>query len=83
MGKNIGYTKEYDSNDSLEIDIQDPTDWTIFQYPEGASGDDDVASQLIDHWQLGIDENQNSHEPSSCDHLDLNVQTNEPSKSNP
>ena len=63
--------------------MQDPVDWAIFQYLEGASDDDDTLSQAIDHWQLELDKNQNSYLLSSWDHLVLNIQTNEPSKSNP
>ena len=61
----MAYTKVYDSDDSLETDIQDTTDWPIFQHPEGASNDDNVASQATDHWQPELDENQNSHESGS------------------
>ena len=47
--KTVVYTKEYDSDDSLEADIQDPANLAIFQHPEGASDNDDAASQAIDH----------------------------------
>ena len=40
-------------------------DWAIFQYPEEASDDDDMASQATDHWELELDENQDAHKPSS------------------
>ena len=79
----MAYTKEYDYDNSLEIDIQDPTDWAIFQHLEGASDDDDTASQATDDWLTGFDESQNLHNPCSWDHLVLNVQAIEPSKSNP
>ena len=79
----MSYTKEYDSDDSLEIDIQDPTDWAIFQHLEGASDNDDAASQATDHWQPEFDESQNPHNLGSWDHLVQNVLVIEPSKPNP
>ena len=48
-------------------------DWAIFQYLEGASDDYDTSSQVPDHWQPKLDENQNSYESSPWDHLVINV----------
>ena len=70
----MAYTKEYDFGGSLETDIQDPTDWAIFQYLEGASDNDDIASQATDHWQLELDENQDSRELGSWDQFKDNVE---------
>ena len=79
----MAYTKEYDFDDSLETNKQDPADWAIFQHPEGVSDDDDTASQATDHWQPEFDESQNPRNPGAWHHLVLNVQTIEPSKPNP
>ncbi|XXG76782.1 hypothetical protein AAC387_Pa08g1067 [Persea americana] len=42
--KTAAYTNEYDSDDSLEKDMQDSTDWAIFQHLEGVSDDDGTTS---------------------------------------
>ncbi|XXG56109.1 hypothetical protein AAC387_Pa03g3611 [Persea americana] len=47
--KTVAFTKDYDSDDSLETDLQDPADWNIFQHQEEATDDNDTASQSTDH----------------------------------
>ena len=69
----MAYTKEYDSDDYLETDVQDLVEWAIFQGLKGASDDDDITSQATDHCQPKLDEHQNSSESGSWDHLVLNV----------